>query len=292
MSRAQHERRWARGSKTLSILAMTHPTGILVFGASAFLLSIIARKTTPDLGLALRLALTAMFAQAASGVINDISDIDLDSIAKPWRALPAGLVSVREAKAFAAAFFVFAVLTSALVSATSCVLLILGVATSALYSGVLKRTRFSWLVYVVTYPSFPVWIWISVGAFRPAILLVYLVGAPLVFAIHIVHQLRDYDEDERLGMRGFVHNLGKPKAIAACYSLMAIGPVPLLLTRLHLANPAHLWLLWGAALVHWLLVAPPMMRFARRREIGDLRRIFRATQLSAPLLMTAWLLPV
>jgi 4-hydroxybenzoate polyprenyltransferase len=271
---------------------MTHPTGILVFGASAFLLSIIARMTTPDLGLALRLALTAMLAQAASGVINDISDIDLDSVAKPWRALPAGIVSVREAKMLAAAFFVLAVLTSALVSAASCVLLILGVVTSALYSAVLKRTRFSWLVYVVAYPSFPVWIWISAGAFRPTILLVYLVGAPLVVAIHLVHQLRDYDEDERLGMRGFVHTLGKPKAIAACFALMAIGPVPILLTRLRLPNAVHLWLLWGAALVHWSLVAPPMMRFGRSREIADLRRIFRAIQLSAPLLMTAWLLPV
>lgn len=292
MSSVQYEGVWARGSRTLSILGLTHPTGVLVVGASAFLLCVIAQKATPDIGLSLRLTLAVMFAQAVSGVINDLFDIDLDSVAKPWRALPARLVSVRKAKALAAALLILAILTSASVSAVSCLLLIFGVATSVLYSALLKRTRFSWLPYVVAYPSFPVWVWVSTGMFRTAILPVYWVGLPLVVAIHMVHQLRDYDEDQRLGVRGFVHILGKPKATAACFSLMAIGPVPLLLTRLQLSNVTYVWVLWGAALVHWLLVAPRMMRFVQHHEKSEFRRLFRAVQLSAPLLMAAWLLQV
>ncbi len=292
MNPTQYERMWARGSKTLSILALTHPTGVLVFGATAFLLSVIAQKSAVDIGLCLRITLAVMLAQAGSGVINDLFDMDLDSVAKPWRALPAGLISVPKAVALAAALVLLAILASALVSAISCLLLVCGVATSVLYSALLKRTPFSWLPYVVAYPSLPVWVWISTGAFQAAILAVYLLGAPLVIAIHLVNQLRDYDEDEKLGIRGLVHALGKPRAIAACYLLMAIGPIPLLLTGLQSSNAASAWLLWGAALVHWALVVPLIIRGARRRDVADFRRIFRAVQLSAPLLLVAWLLQV
>jgi hypothetical protein len=34
MNPVQYERMWARGGRILTILAMTHPTGALVFGAS------------------------------------------------------------------------------------------------------------------------------------------------------------------------------------------------------------------------------------------------------------------
>ncbi len=94
-------------------------------------------------------------------------------------------------------------------SAVSCLLLVFGVATSVLYSTCLKRTGFSWLPYVVANPSLPVWAWISTRTFKTEILTVYLVGAPLVIAVHLVNQLRDYEEDERLGVMGLVHALAK-----------------------------------------------------------------------------------
>jgi 4-hydroxybenzoate polyprenyltransferase len=290
MNPVQYERMWARGSRTLTILAVTHPTGALVFGASTVVLCLIAQKATFDIGLCIRLTLAVMCAQAVSGVVNDLSDIDLDGVAKPWRALPARLVSVRGARALAAAFLALGIFAAALVSAVSCLLLIFGVAISVLYSTQLKRTRFSWLPYVVAYPSLPVWVWISTGAFKAEVLTVYLVGAPLVIAVHLVNQLRDYEEDERLGVRGLVHALGKSSAVAACNSLLVVAPIPLAIGALLSPTNAFVWAFWGAALVHWSLVLPVILGPKRDHAVVGFRRLFRALQLSGPLLMGAWLL--
>jgi len=290
VTRVQYERLWARGSRGLSVLALTHPTGVLVFGAFAFLLCLVVQKTGFEPGLSLRVTLALMFAQAASGVMNDLFDVDLDRAAKPWRALPAGLVSARQAEALAAAFILAAVVTSALVSAASCLFLCAGIALSGLYSGWLKRTCLSWIPYAVVYPSLPVWVWISLGAFQVSILAIYWAGLALALGIHLVNQLRDYDEDEWQGVRGFVHCLGKPKAIAGCWALLATGPVPLLLTRLPEPNPAFAAALWGAALLHWSLVVPLLVRFSWKPETSEFQKVFRALQVSAPLLTAAWLL--
>jgi len=290
MNPVQYERMWARGSRTLTILAMTHPTGALVFGASTVVLCLIAQKAAFDLGLCICLTVAVMCAQAVSGVVNDLSDIDLDAAAKPWRALPARLISAQGAWALAAAFLALGMLAAALISAVSCLLLVFGVATSVLYSTCLKRTRFSWLPYVVAYPSLPVWVWISTGAFRTEILTIYLVGAPLVIAVHLVNQLRDYEEDERLGVRGLVHALGKSRAIAACNSLVVIAPIPLVIGALLSPRNAFVCVLWGAALVHWSLALPVILGSKRDHTAVGFRRLFRVLQLSGPLLMGAWLL--
>ena len=292
MTRTQYERRWATGSAALSVLALTHPTGVLVFGASACLLCLVAQKTRLDLGLAFLLTLALMFAQAASGVMNDLFDVDLDRAAKPWRGLPAGLVTVRQARALAAAFIGLAIFTSALVSPASCAILCAGITVSGLYSGWLKRTCLSWVPYVVAYPSLPVWVWISLGAFRVSLVNIYWAGLALVLGVHLVNQLRDYEEDEWQGVRGFVQCLGKPKAILGCFALLAIAPVPLLLTRKGEPNPAFAAALWGAAFLHWLLIVPGILKSGWKPEATEFRRIFRALQVSAPLLTAAWLLAV
>jgi 4-hydroxybenzoate polyprenyltransferase len=283
---------WSRGSRTLAILAMTHPTGVLVFGASVPLLCLIAQRLTFDPGLCLRLTVAVMSAHATSGVINDLFDLDLDRAAKPWRALPAQLISVRGACAFAAALLVVGVVSSALVSATSCLLLILGVATSAVYSAGAKRTPFSWLPYLVAYPSLPVWIWISTGEFRSSIIAVYAIGAPLVVGIHMVNQLRDFKEDDRLGVKGLVHALGRARSTALCYALVAVAPIPPLLAGLHSPRTSAAWATAGAALIHWVLLLPMIMRPDGAGDAERFRRMFRALQLSGPLLLCAWLLQV
>ena len=292
MTSAQYERMWSRGSRTRGILAMTHPTGVLVFGASVPLLCLLAQRSAFDPGLCLCLMLAVMSAQAASGVMNDVLDLDLDRAAKPWRALPAGLISVRRGWAFAASLLAVGIISSALASALSCLLLVLGVAASALYSAGIKRTPISWLPYLVAYPSLPVWVWISTGEFRTPILAVYWIGAPLVLAIHMVNQLRDFEADERLGARGLVQVLGKTRAVAGCCALIAVAPIPPLLAGLRSPATSLLWATAGAALVHWSLLLPMISRPDIHQDVVSFRRMFRALQLSGPLLLFAWLLQV
>lgn len=134
--------------------------------------------------------------------------------------------------------------------------------------------------------------WISTRTFKTEILTVYLVGAPLVIAVHLVNQLRDYEEDERLGVRGLVHALGKQRAVATCNSHIVIARIPLVIGALLSPRNAFVWALWGAALIHWSLVLPVILGRKRDHSVVGFRRLFRVLQLSGPLLMGAWLLQV
>jgi 4-hydroxybenzoate polyprenyltransferase len=283
---------WSRGNRALTVLAMTHPMGVVVFGVCVLLLCLIAQRDAIDPGLCIRLTAAAMFAQATSGVINDILDLDLDRAAKPWRAFPAGLISRRGAWALAAALLALGVFAAALVSPVSFLLLVVGVAIGAAYSAGVKRTPFSWLPYLIAYPSLPVWVWVSTGDYRPSILAVYAIGAPLVVAIHMVNQLRDFDADGRLGVRGLVQTLGKERATATCQTLVAIAPFPLLLVSLQSPVSPALWAAAGAALIHWFMLLPMILRRVADPDPVHFRKMFRALQLSGPLLLGAWLLKV
>ena len=56
--------------------------------------------------------------------------------------------------------------------------LALGAGMGFLYSARLKRSALSWLPYAIAYPIVPLWVWVSLGKFRPEMLLVYPVAIP------------------------------------------------------------------------------------------------------------------
>jgi 4-hydroxybenzoate polyprenyltransferase len=282
----QHERMWARGSRFRSIVAMAHPTGALVFGATVVLLCFVASEGSPPLAPTLYLMGSMVLAQAASGMLNELFDLDIDAIAKPWRGLPMGYITPGQTRLLAALLVLVALAGSALVSTLSAILLFLGVGLSLLYSGLLKRSPLSWLPYVAAYPSVPIWVWISLGRFRPNLLALYPLSLPLVFAMHMVNQLRDFEQDEEEDLRGLVQVLGKNRSSTLCNLLLALGPAPLLLTRINSADQWGFAALVAAALLHWTL----LLRVLKKEGVHsaeEFRTLFRSLQISLPAMTVA-----
>lgn len=271
------------------IISMTHPKAVFIFAALALVTALITGREALTLRVAMALVLAMAAIQVAVGVFNDYCDRELDSIAKPQRALPAGLVSPRTALATGLLAVAFGLGTAATLGIPSLLVLALGGGMGILYSVRLKRTGLSWLPYAIAYPIVPVWVWVSLKRFEPKSLLIFPVIIPFSIGIHLCNQLRDYDEDAAQGMRGLVQHLGKAVSSRLCLALLLAGPLPAL--GLALGQNAGAIPLLLAVLFHWLLIARCLIR---GRGISDKiwAPLFRALQISSPLILISWLLRI
>jgi len=93
-----------------AILELTRPHNLIVamlgvlagyFAAST---AYGENELSTDPGLATVMLIVALIA-AAGYIINDYYDLESDSISKPWRPLPSGRISLKEARTLAYAFF-------------------------------------------------------------------------------------------------------------------------------------------------------------------------------------------
>lgn len=82
------------------------------------------------------LALSVMFAsmQAAGQVVNQITDVEIDRIAKPYRPLPRGAVGTREAWALAVVYIAVAVVSGSIFGGVGLLVAALGVLLAIYYS--------------------------------------------------------------------------------------------------------------------------------------------------------------
>ena len=157
-----------------------------------------------------------------------------------------------------------------------------------LYSAKLKRTVFSWLPYVVNYPSFPVWVLVALDCFDPRVLIIYPLASLFAVAVHLCNQLRDFDVDQALGMRGLVQHLGKRRSIAWCAGLLVLSPLPFLVVAGLSGRPAVFVILLAAGLLHWLLTVPLLLKSPELLGPASFRALFRRLQVSGPLMLLAW----
>lgn len=292
MNSRQYERIWARDNRIFSVLAMTHPTAVLLFGGSVFILTLVAQRSAFEIGVAIQLMLAMIFAQITIGVANEVSDVDIDTVTKKWRAIPAGHISRRGETIVAFISFVLAVGISASVSITASVLLSVGIGLGILYSARLKRTRYSWIPYAIAYPAVPIWVWLSLDQFSGGLYVLFILAFPLVLAICVLNELRDFDEDFIFGLRGFVHGLGKEPARRLAFVLLLACPLPFLISGLIRAHPAYLGLLAIAALIHWLLILPVALALSQENHPEVFRTTLRKLQVSGPIMFLAWLLSI
>ena len=166
--------------------------------------------------------------------------------------------------------------------------LALGAGMGFLYSARLKRSALSWLPYAIAYPIVPLWVWVSLGKFRPEMLLVYPVAIPFSLGVHLCNQLRDYDDDTAQGMRGLAQYLGKETASRICVSLLLLTPAPALAVTYGRGTGAILFLI--SVFAHWLLVARCLHKYRVRYAAHLWRAMFKSLQLSGPLMLISWLL--
>lgn len=283
-----YERIWVGQSKIKAIIALTHPTAVILFSLITWILACLTLSRIPDLSVSLRLIFSMAAAQSSVGVFNEVFDWRLDKETKPWRAIPAGLIHPRWAAVLGFVLLCLSLLISAQLSPFTMLLLLAGAGMGILYSAKLKRTRYSWLPYVTNYPSIPVWTAVALERFDPRILVIYALASPFAIVTHLCNQLRDFDEDQAIGVRGLVQHLGKQRAIHLFFMLEIFIPLPfLILMGLH-AQPVIFLIVLMPCILHWLLIMPLAQRRLDSLSPDSFRSLFRRLQITGPLMLIAW----
>jgi len=196
------------------LLRLVHPfpsalNAILVLG--------IATLAGGELTVASQLALAMLGIQFCIGAVNDLYDEELDAKSKPFKPIPAGLVTRRTAWLVAGACGAGGLLLASLVRPPDPVPLLLLVAMlgcGLAYDAYLKPTAFGWVAFAVAFPLLPLYAWYgATGELPPRweiLLPVAILAGP---ALSVANGLVDLDTDSAGGARTLAVQLGRRRSL-------------------------------------------------------------------------------
>lgn len=203
--------------RAVRAVRLIHPFPTLLNAMASVALASVAVDGWPGTSIVARLAFTMLAAQSAIGIVNDCVDRGLDATAKPWKPIPSGAVSLKQARRLGVATAVIALVAGATLGPAAWALSTAGMGVGLAYDLRLKRSSFSGLTYAVALPLLPLWVWTAVDRFTPAMLWVWPIGLLLGGALHVANALPDLDEDAAGGVQGTAQRLGRRGALAAAW---------------------------------------------------------------------------
>jgi len=215
---------------------------------------------------------TAFLLTAASMVLNDLYDIDIDRVNAPHRPLPSGRVSAREARALFAALSAAGLAASLAISATCFLIALSSWVLSTAYNVRLKRTGLPGNAVVSYNVAVPLPFGAAVaGSLSLKVALFFAMVFLSCIGREVAKGIADVEGDRMAGVRTVAVTMG-PRAAAAVSSIaiaaaVALSPLPY---ALGLAGPAYLALVLTAAAVFAysvaLLLADPSRETALRAK--------------------------
>jgi 4-hydroxybenzoate polyprenyltransferase len=119
-------------------------------------------------------------------------------------------------------------------------------------------------------------------------LIIYPLASLFAVAVHLCNQLRDFDADQALGLRGLVQHLGKRRSISWCAGLLVLSPFPFLVAAGLSSRLDVFVVLLAAGLLHWLLTVPVLLDPPELLGPASFRTLFMRLQVSGPLMLFAW----
>ena len=119
---------------------LTRPLGLILIGFATVIGQIVALKRLPEPSMFVFQLLASALATASSFVINDYLDADIDSINKPKRPIPSGVISRKSAFRFGIALFLASFLVSLATNFIALCVLMFTYWLSIFYSVFAKRT--------------------------------------------------------------------------------------------------------------------------------------------------------
>lgn len=194
------------------------PVSLVLVAAAGF--TTFAAGGAPPPGLPLFL-LSVLLTQFAIALHNHYCDRDLDAVARPRRALPRGLLPARLVAAAAWGLLALGLALALALGPQVAGLVALGTGAAFVYNAWLKRTAWSWLPYWVALPTLAVCSFAVAGRGHVVLWTAYVVGLPLVLAIHLVDELSDVETDTAAGVRGLAHRLGPRRTRYAAWGALA-----------------------------------------------------------------------
>ncbi len=171
--------------------------------------------------------------QLAIGALNDWADVELDTVAKPYKPMPRAAVPRSAALAFAIAGFVVSLGAAAWLGPAVLGVDALGVAAGVSYDLALKRTPFAVLAWWPGFLVVPLIGMVATDRPRGAAAAVPLAGL-LALAVQLANGLPDIEGDRRGGARTLPAVLGVSRtrlvmglslAVTAVYVAALRGPL-------------------------------------------------------------------
>jgi 4-hydroxybenzoate polyprenyltransferase len=195
--------------------------------------------------VAAQLAAAMMFLQFAIGTVNDIVDAPSDAGRVPPKPIPAGLVTVGEARGIAALSAAMGLAIPPQVGLATLFLGLLVLAVGAAYDLFAKGTPWSWLPFAIGIPILPVYGWLGATGSLPASFAILVPMAMLAGAgLAVANARADLAADLASGTQSVATRLGAERSWWAGTGLMT-GAIGLGFVGLVRA---------GAAPVSWVLV--------------------------------------
>lgn len=178
---------------------------------------------SPEWATVVALGVGMLCYQFAIGLANDIIDAEDDAKAKPWKALPRGLVAPRTAGLIVMGLVGAGMLVTSGLPIGSWLIGIAGLGCGLIYDVQLKRTALSWLPFSVAIPLIPLWVFTAFDAWDGLLWWVLPLGALLGFALHLANQAPDIPKEKHI--RGFAHRLGTERAANLSLGLVGLAAV-------------------------------------------------------------------
>jgi 4-hydroxybenzoate polyprenyltransferase len=266
----------------MSALRLVHPFPSLLNSALVLGLALLGGGGTRRAAL---LAAGMLGLQFCIGTVNDLFDERVDRAAKPWKPIPARIVSRRTATATALiAGGGGLALAAAAAGLPSLAMAAAMLACGLLYDVRLKRTAWAWLCFSVAFAILPVYAWHGVTGElppRPEFLLpLAALAGPL---IQLSNGLADLERDSAAGIPTLATRLGRRGSLAVMATLLLVihGLAWVTLVGVHVSTFAPVAAASTVALAGLTLSAAPGQS---RREVG-----WMVQAVAIALLGLAWL---
>ena len=259
LPRRNHANRGSRWRTARGYLLLPHLLPILVVELATVVFASIAWAGFPPFDLLSRMFFAMLGGQLAIGAVNEIVDLPDDKVYKPEKPLVSGAVSLQGAKIITMLGIGLMIVFGASLGLVSLVLLALGTALGIIYDLWLKRTRWSWLPYLLALPLLPIWVFVTLGRANGALLLLYPLGALAAIGVHFAQALPDTASDRHAGLRTLTSRLGRVRTFALAWLAALTAPALAWVAAWRMGILAHGGTILTAAAVTVTLLALNLM---------------------------------
>jgi 4-hydroxybenzoate polyprenyltransferase len=206
-------------------LLLPHLAPVLVVELATAAFAVIAWDGVPPAYLLGQLLLAMLGGQLAIGAVNELVDLPLDTVGKPWKPLPSGDVSIRGAQTMVVVGSIMMVAFGSRFGILALALLAIGTALGIAYDLWFKRTVWSWLPYLLALPLLPIWVFAALGKPEPRLLLLYPLGALATVGVHFAQALPDVTIDREAGLETVTSRLGEMRIFVFAWLATLSAPV-------------------------------------------------------------------
>ena len=275
-------------STIYAVLRATHLFPNVLVALATVVLGLVATRGQPDPGLLARAWAVVMCGHASIGLLNDYLDRERDALTQPYKPIPSGLVSAGLVRNLIIGLLALGAILALTLAPGAALLAFAATTSGLLYDFLLKDSYLSWVPYLISFSTYPLFVWAALGRFVPVLIWLYPPALLLTIGINLANTLPDIETDrDQHASRGLAHVLGVRRALLACWLLFILTPLFCIL--LSLALPVNRTWAWVSASLALAVVGLSIILYRRKPGPAGLQVVWKLTSFSALLTGVGWL---